>query len=78
MTKTSLAAAALIAAFTCAAPAQAANLDEGIIQYRVENFEEALALLQKARAEEPKSSLAAFYLGMARKQGGTSPAPSRT
>ncbi|WP_026841757.1 tetratricopeptide repeat protein [Citrifermentans bremense] len=73
MTKTSLAAAALIAAFTCAAPAQASTLDEGIIQYRVENFEEALALLQKARAEEPKSSLAAFYLGMARKQGGDIP-----
>jgi tetratricopeptide (TPR) repeat protein len=63
-------AAALVAALTCGAPAQAANLDEGIVQYRMENFEEALALLQKARAEQPESSLAAFYLGMARKQGG--------
>jgi tetratricopeptide (TPR) repeat protein len=53
-----------------AAWAEASHLDEGIAQYRAENFEEAQALFEKARAEQPDSSVAAFYLGMARKQGG--------
>ena len=66
----SLAALSLITCLACSAPARAGSLEEGIVQYRVENFEEALALLEKARAEQPESSVPAFYLGMARKQGG--------
>ena len=43
-------------------------LDEGIKQYQAENYEEAIEILEKARKEEPASSLAAFFLGMAYKQ----------
>lgn len=43
-------------------------LREGLAQYKQENYEEAIVALQKARAEEPKSSVAAFYLGLAYKQ----------
>ena len=70
MRKAIIAALVLTACFMSGAPAKAGTLEEGIAQYRAENFEEALALLEKARAEEPESSVAAFYLGMARKQGG--------
>jgi tetratricopeptide (TPR) repeat protein len=52
------------------AQAESPSLEQGIAQYRAENFEEALALLEQARAEQPESSVAAFYLGMARKQSG--------
>ena len=45
-----------------------ALLKEGIAQYRQENYEEAIVILKKAREEEPKSSMAAFYLGLAYKQ----------
>lgn len=45
-----------------------ALLKEGIDQYKLENYEEALVVLQKAREEDPKSSIAAFYLGLAYKQ----------
>lgn len=67
-----IAALALGACIFCGAAAQAdrSPLEEGIVQYRAENFEEAQLLLEKARAEQPGSSVAAFYLGMARKQGG--------
>jgi len=43
-------------------------LDEGIKQYQAENYEEAIEILEKARAQEPKSALAAYFLGMAYKQ----------
>lgn len=43
-------------------------LKEGISQYRQENYEEAIEVLKKAREEDPKSSTAAFFLGMAYKQ----------
>jgi len=43
-------------------------LTEGIQEYQKENFEEAINILQKARLEEPKSSTAAFFLGLAYKQ----------
>lgn len=66
----SIAAVALAASIACGAPVSAGTLEDGIVQYRLENFEEALALLEKSRAEQPQSSVAAFYLGMARKQGG--------
>jgi tetratricopeptide (TPR) repeat protein len=43
-------------------------LKEGIEQYREENYEEAVEVLLKAREQNPNSSLAAFYLGLAYKQ----------
>lgn len=43
-------------------------LEQGIKQYQAENYEEAIDILEKVRAEDPKSSLAAFFLGMAYKQ----------
>ena len=68
----SIAALVLGACMLCSSPARAesSSLEQGIAQYRAENFEEALTLLEKSRAEQPESSLAAFYLGMARKQSG--------
>ena len=47
---------------------QSASLKEGINQYREENFEEAIEVLIKARQEDPTSSAAAFFLGLAYKQ----------
>jgi len=44
------------------------TLPEGIRQYQQENYEEAIAILTKVRAQEPESSQAAFFLGMAYKQ----------
>lgn len=56
----------------CAVPGTAAAassaLDQGISFYRQENFDEALPVLQKARKEDPSSSLAAYYLGITYKQ----------
>jgi len=46
------------------------RLERGIDEYRQENFEEAVVLLQSAWKDEPGSSLTAFYLGMALKQTG--------
>ena len=43
-------------------------LQEGISEYRQENYEEAIEVLKKAREEDPKSSVAAFFLGPAYKQ----------
>lgn len=43
-------------------------LQEGINQYQMDNYEEAIDLLQQARKENPSSSVAAFYLGLAYKQ----------
>lgn len=70
-------AISIAALFLCAfisggtpAKAESSSLEAGIVQYRAENFEEAQALFEKSRAEQPGSSVAAFYLGMARKQGG--------
>lgn len=45
-----------------------ASLQEGINQYKDKNYEEAIEALIKARKEDPKSSLAAFFLGLAYKQ----------
>jgi tetratricopeptide (TPR) repeat protein len=45
-----------------------AALKEGIEQYNRENYEEAIAVLTKARSEDPSSAEAAFYLGMAYRQ----------
>ncbi|MGV8058236.1 MAG: tetratricopeptide repeat protein [Smithellaceae bacterium] len=43
-------------------------MEEGIKQYQNENYEEAIDALEQVRAQDPKSSLAAFFLGMAYKQ----------
>ncbi len=43
-------------------------LEQGIPQYMQENFEEAIELLKRAREEDPTSSVAAFFLGLAYKQ----------
>ncbi|MBN1663667.1 MAG: tetratricopeptide repeat protein [Deltaproteobacteria bacterium] len=44
------------------------SLQEGIKQYGADNYEEAADLFKKARREMPKSTIAAFWLGMANKQ----------
>jgi tetratricopeptide (TPR) repeat protein len=43
-------------------------LEKGIAQYKEENYEEAIGILKKAREENPDSSTAAYYLGLAYKQ----------
>jgi tetratricopeptide (TPR) repeat protein len=45
-------------------------LQKGIREYRAESYEEALETLKKARELNPKSSVAAFYLGLTYKQIG--------
>lgn len=45
-----------------------AILEKGIGQYKHENYDEALVTLKKAKEEEPRSSLAAYYLGLTYKQ----------
>lgn len=55
----------------CSTPLFAANikaLEEGIAQYKEENYEEAIEKLSELRRQEPASSEAAFFLGMAYKQ----------
>lgn len=49
-------------------PSQEISLKNGISQYREENFEEAVEILEKIRKEDPNSSSAAFFLGLAYKQ----------
>ena len=50
-----------------------ALLEKGIQNYRQENYEEALDLLQKARESLPASSTLAYYLGLTYKQTGNYP-----
>ncbi len=45
-------------------------IEKGIAEYKAEKYEEALETFIKARQEYPKSSLAAFYLGLTFKQIG--------
>ncbi len=47
---------------------QPTTLEEGIRQYQLENYEEAVDVLTKVRANNRTSSAAAFFLGMAYKQ----------
>lgn len=56
--------------FNFSAFSQTSNplLEEGIKQYQAENYEEAIDILEKVRTQDPQSSLAAFFLGMAYKQ----------
>jgi len=48
--------------------AESTPLEQGISYYKQENYDEALPLLQKARKEDPSSSLAAYYLGITYKK----------
>lgn len=43
-------------------------LEKAIGQFKHENYEEALSLFKKAREEDPKSTVAAYYLGLTYKQ----------
>ncbi|MCF8079362.1 MAG: tetratricopeptide repeat protein [Desulfobacterales bacterium] len=43
-------------------------LKEGLDQYKAENYEEAAEILENARRQNPKSSTAAFFLGLTYKQ----------
>jgi len=45
-------------------PASSPILEQGIGEYKHENYDEALQSLQKAREEDPTSTLAAYYLGL--------------
>ena len=47
---------------------QPVTLEEGIRQYQLENYEEAVEVLTKVRANNRASTAAAFFLGMAYKQ----------
>jgi len=47
---------------------QSNSLRVGINEYKEENYEEAVEALIKARNEDPKSSVAAFFLGLTYKQ----------
>ena len=60
-------------AFTLTAYAADAVLERGIAQFRAENYEEALDFFIKAREQDPKSTVAAFYLGLVYKQMGDFP-----
>ena len=44
------------------------TLEKAIGQYKHENYDEALVTLKKYRAEDPQSTLAAYYLGLTYKQ----------
>ena len=48
--------------------AESKKLEEGIWQYKHENYEEALVILKEAREEDPSSSITAYYLGLTYKQ----------
>jgi pentatricopeptide repeat protein len=60
----------LAVVFICNAEENNLNptLEKGIGQYKHENYDEALATLKKAKAEEPGSTLADYYLGLTYKQ----------
>ncbi len=64
----SLSAFMVFIAFPPGASSESALLQKGIEQYKQENYEESVERLKKARQEEPRSSPAAFFLGMAYKQ----------
>jgi tetratricopeptide (TPR) repeat protein len=60
----------LIMIFPVFGRAAGGDLEQGMAQYQKENYEEALSFLNKARQADPKSSIAAFYLGLTYKQIG--------
>jgi tetratricopeptide (TPR) repeat protein len=49
-------------------PAQENKLDKALWLFKHENYEEALVPLQELRAEYPKSTMVAYYLGMTLKK----------
>lgn len=58
----------LTSMFSLGYGAERSTLQQGVDQYQRENYEEAIELFTKVRREEPSSSQAAFFLGMAYKQ----------
>ena len=50
--------------FPMISSAESPLLKKGIEQYKEENYVEAIGFLEKARKEDPKSSSAAFFLGV--------------
>jgi tetratricopeptide (TPR) repeat protein len=50
------------------AHAENADIETGISLYKRQNYDEALVSLKKARDNDPKSTLAAYYLGITYKQ----------
>lgn len=62
----------LLAFLLFGAPLRAADnfLGKGIEEFKAENYEEAVDSLKKAREQSPRSSIAAFYLGLVYKQMG--------
>lgn len=59
----------LISLTTSPVPGQTV-LQKGIMEYRAENYEEALELFKQALEKEPKSTILLFYLGLTYKQTG--------
>lgn len=59
---------ALIFLPTVFAEEGSSNLEKGIWHFQHENYEESLNFLELARKEDPKSSLAAYYLGLTYKK----------
>lgn len=53
-----------VLSFSFSSAADDVFIQQGIAQYKTENYEEALALLLKARETAPASSLVAYYLGL--------------
>ncbi len=44
------------------------SLERGVVLYQKENYDEAIAILKKVRSEDPASTRAAYYLGLALKR----------
>ena len=63
-------AAAIILVFALNVGASENLLEKGITEYKSENYEESLAILTKAKQEQPDSSRLDYYLGLAYKQTG--------
>lgn len=61
-------AAGTLGMFPSRAFCESPSLARGIEQYRLENYTEAIRLLEEARREDPGSSASAFFLGLAYKQ----------
>lgn len=54
----------VIASSSFSSAADNSVVQQGIAQYKAENYEEALVLLLKAKEAAPSSTLAAYYLGL--------------
>lgn len=58
----------LVLAVSLPVQGQEGTLQEGIVQYRKGNFEEALPIFLEARKQDPRNPGAAFFLGLTYKQ----------